>query len=151
MKTISHRLSSLLAAICSSLLSLLGFSSCSNPEDVPDMYGMPVGDFEIKGAVTDEAGKNIENAEIRVTYPDAPSNPYSITTVTTDAEGRYKLSGRDLLPEAKVVCIPEQSDLKPDSVIVKLQYKNPDKHNSWDLGHAKETVNFTLKTKQTVK
>lgn len=132
-----------LSTICSSFLALLGFSSCS---ESALMYGMPTGSFVVKGAVTDEDGNEVRNAEIRVTYPEAPSGIYCLGESTTDSKGNYEIKGNELLPEIKVVCIPETSDLQPDSVNVKMKYKDADKHDSWDYGHADATVNFTLKS-----
>lgn len=141
MKLFNHQLS--LTTICSTLLSLLGFS-CSCESEV--MYGMPTGDFEVKGTVTDEAGNEAYKAEIRVTHPEAPSDIYRLGETATDTKGNYEIKGHEFLPEMKVVCIPENAELQPDSVIVKMNYKNPDKHNSWNHGHAETTVNFTLKS-----
>lgn len=141
MKLLNHRLS--LTAIFSALLSLFGFSCCSESEV---MYGTPTGDFEIKGAVTDEAGNEVRKAEIRVTYPDAPSGMFCLSDTSTDSKGHYKIKGHDFLPEVKVVCIPENTDLQSDSVIVKMKYKDSDKQNSWYYGHAEATVDFTLKS-----
>lgn len=146
MKLYDNRHSSLLSAICYTLLSLLGFS-CSSPEDTPDMYGMPVGDFEIKGAVTDEDGKDVPDAEIRVTAPDLPSGVYKFRTANTDSRGNYEVKGYEYLPEMKVVCIPGNADLQPDSVIVKMNYKDSDKNDFWNKGHVEATVNFNLKLK----
>lgn len=140
MKLFNHRLS--ISTICYTFLSLFGFS-CSSEQC---MYGTPIGDFELKGVVTDEAGKEVHNAEIRVTYPDAPSGIYRLDETTTDTKGNYEVKGNEFLTQLKVVCIPESTDLQPDSVIVKMDYKDADKHNSWDYGHAKATVNFTLKS-----
>lgn len=141
MKFFNHRLS--LTSICSALLSLIGFSCCSESEV---MYGMPTGDFAVKGSVADEDGDEVKNAEIRVTYPETPSGVYRFGEAYTDSKGSYEIKGHEFLPEMKVVCIPENTALQPDSVIVKMNYKDPDKHNSWDRGHAEATVNFTLKS-----
>ena len=150
MKLIKRHISSFLTSICSVLLSLLGFS-CSSPEDVPDMYGTPTGDFEIKGAVTDESGNTVADAEIRVTHKDVPSGEYSFQTVTTDIEGKYIAEGQSYAdPELKVVCIPSDTGLEADSVIVRMHYKK-DKADSWYIGHAEETVNFKLRSGHTEK
>lgn len=142
MKLFNHRLS--LTTICSPLLTLLGFS-CSSDHGL--MYGMPIGNFEVKGSVTDNVGNEVYNAEIRVTYPEASSGIYKLEKTRTDTKGNYEIKGNNFLPEMKVVCIPEDTDLQPDSVIVKMDYKDQDKHNSWDHGHAEKTVNFKLKGK----
>ncbi|MDE6380776.1 MAG: radical SAM-associated putative lipoprotein [Muribaculaceae bacterium] len=146
MKLIDKRCSSLLSALCYALLSLLGFS-CSSPGDIPDMYGMPTGDFEIKGAVTNEEGSPVSNAEIRVTGPDISSGVYSIQTTKTKPNGRYEAKGETFgSSQLKVVCVPADPMLEPDSVIVKMNY-NKDKADSWYVGEAKETVDFKLKAK----
>ncbi|MDE5794611.1 MAG: radical SAM-associated putative lipoprotein [Muribaculaceae bacterium] len=148
MKFINLKLSSLLTSICSALLSLLGFS-CSSPTE--DMYGTPTGDFEIKGSVTSEEGKAVADAEIRVTSSDAPSERFSFTTVATDAEGQYIAIGESYANrEVKMVCIPSSPELEADSVIVKLNY-NKDHASSWYEGEAKETVDFKLKPKVSIK
>lgn len=147
MKSIRKHLSSLLTSVCHALLSLLGFS-CSSPEDMPDMYGMPTGDFEIKGAVTTEAGTAVGDAEIRVTHRDAPSGVYSLQTATTNSDGRYITKGESYAaPELKVVCIPSNTELEADSVIVKLHY-DKDNSGTWYAGETEETVDFILKDKK---
>ena len=149
MKLIKRHISSFLTGICSALLSLLGFSCSSSPNepDYPVMYGMPTGSFEIKGAVTDENGEDIENAEIRVCPSDEPSYLTNLTG-KTDADGNYTISAPGILRKAKVVCIPEKNSLEPDSVVVELEYKDKDKYdNSWYMGHAEKTVDFILKSK----
>ena len=148
MKTLKNIISAIPIAICSYLLSLLGFG-CSQPADPDDillMYGTPIGEFEIKGAVTNEEGKDLSDAVIRVTHPDVPSGIHSIATSLTDSKGNYEVKGHAVLPEMKVVCIPENDDLQPDSVIVKMDYKDGGKNNPWNQGHAEATVNFVLKS-----
>lgn len=147
MKLINLRPSSLLTAICSALLSLLGFGCSSINTDEPCMYGMPTGDFEIKGSVTTEEGNAVADAEIRVTHRDVPSGIFSFTTVATNIEGQYIAKGRSYAdPEVKVVCIPSNPGLEADSVIVKLNY-NKENADSWYAGDANETVDFKLKSK----
>lgn len=146
MRLISNRHSSLLSALCYALLSLLGFS-CTSPGDIPDMYGMPTGDFEIKGTVTTEEGAAVEDAEIRVTAPHIPSGEHSLQTTTTKPDGQYTAIGESYgLSQLKVVCIPSDPMLEPDSVTVKLNY-NKENAGTWYAGEAKETVDFKLKEK----
>ncbi len=142
MTCFNRRLSSFIASICSALLSLIGFSCCS-PEDAPEMYGMPIGDFEIKGSVTTEDGTPIKDAEVRVTGSDIPSGVFSFENTSTDAKGNYEIEAREFIDNVKVVCIPKNPDLQSDSVIVRLKYKGGD--GGWYIGHAEETVNFKLK------
>ena len=119
-------------AFCASLLVLLGFSSCTNNEV---MYGLPPGgSFEIKGSVTDEQRQPVKDAEIKVTAPEVDSDAYSARTTKTNRNGHYSIS---LLyyPEFKVVCIPKETDLEPDSVIIAIDRNLED-------------VNFILKAKE---
>lgn len=109
------RLSSLLNALCSALLTMLGFSSCT---DQSDMYGMPLVKYEIKGAVTDEEKQPISEAEIRVVPAAIQSDDERAITTITDKEGNYYMTLSEYLPEAKVVCIPKGAYLSADSVII---------------------------------
>ena len=140
MKLKSKNLSTLLKALSSSLLTLLGFSSCSDNEV---MYGMPFGYFEVKGAVTDDNGKPVSDAEIRVALPSVPSGIESLGSTRTEDDGTYDIRESAYPSKLKIVCIPSQSELLPDSVIVDLKYKGGDKE--WNKGHAEKTVNFQLK------
>lgn len=147
MSNIKIHFSKTLMGICSALLSLLGFSCSSMSPDEPCMYGMPTGDFEIKGAVTTEDGVPVEDAEIRVTQKNAPSGMYSLETTSTDADGDYIASGLSYGDhELKVVCVPSNPQLQPDSVVVEMHY-NKDNAGTWYVGEAKEIVNFKLKPK----
>lgn len=148
MNRIKNHFSSFLTAICSALLSFLGYGCSSSPENQPEMYGMPTGDFEIKGSVTTEAGKAVDNADIRVTAPSIPSGEYSFQSTKTNEKGEYIAVGQSYgEQELKVVCIPNNLDLESDSVIIKLDY-NKDNADFWYSGYAEETVNFQLKEKK---
>ncbi len=145
MSNIKNHFSTMLMGICSALLSLLGFS-CSSKEE-PLMYGMPTGDFEIKGAVTTEDGAPVDEAEIRVTHKDAPSGVYSLEITSTNADGDYIAIGNSYgNHELKVVCVPSNPQLEADSVIVEMHY-DKDKADGWYAGEAKEIVDFKLKSK----
>ncbi len=146
MKRIKRNLSTFFTALCGVILSLLGFGCSSSYPDEPCMYGMPTGTFEIKGTVTDEEGNDIEDAQIRLTEPHYPSNLSHLVGLT-DANGIYEIKSFGLTDSLKVVCIPVQHNLEPDSVVIKMEYKDADKNDSWDIGHASATVNFKLKEK----
>lgn len=52
-----------------SLLTLLGFGSCSDGDgliDVPDMYGVPLANYQFKGSVTDAEGNPIKGIEVKI-------------------------------------------------------------------------------------
>lgn len=138
------RISTLLSRLCATGLAVLGFGCAS---DNSDMYGTPIGSFEIKGIVTDENNNPIGNAEVRVTAPELPSGVYSMATAKTDSQGNYTAQGTDLpLKNLKVVCLPGESLLNADSTSVEVKYVK-DKHdkNEWNVGKAEATVNFKLK------
>lgn len=153
MKTFNRKISSLISKLCAACLAVLGYScSSSSEEEYMCMYGMPVGDFEIKGSVTNEDGEAVENAAIRVTFAKAPSELSTLFSTQTDKEGNYKIEERFWSSELKVVCVPNNSTNEADSVIVKLDYKHDGIHEDKDewmyIGFAEETVNFKLKKKE---
>ena len=74
----------LMTRLLSSALIALGFTSC---EEMEDEYGSPSRDFQVKGVVTDENGKPIEN--IRVIIRNAYEYGYSPDTTYTDAQGNF--------------------------------------------------------------
>lgn len=133
--------------ICGVLLAVLGFGcSSSDGPDGPLMYGTPTGSFEIKGHVMSEDGKAVEKATMRVTDPQIPSGVYSSATAYTDFEGNYMVAGTCFLDKMKVVCIPDDNRLEPDSVEVELKFiRDKDDENIWYMGKATATVDFNLK------
>lgn len=147
MKKINEKVMAVVSRLCVAVLALLGFS-CSDSNGVGSecMYGTPTGSFDAKGTVTDEEGSPVENAEVRVTFPNAPSGIYSVETVKTNSSGEYAMmGGSDGATQMKVVCVP-QGDLEPDSVIVELDYDK--KGSTWNKGNASFTADFKLNKKQ---
>lgn len=130
-------------------IALLGFG-CSSSENEGDMYGTPIGSFEFKGKVTDETGKSVEDATIKVTEPKGMSGVYSMTEGKTDESGDYIVEGSTFpIDSYKVVCLPDNPELQADSVMVDVEYikDKKDKKNPWYAGHADATVDFKLKKK----
>lgn len=89
------RINQVIQGLLSTLLVLLGFSSCDKLGALE--YGSPYVDFQVKGQVTDESGKPIEG--IRVTIENETYG-FSVNqdnmwkhsfadTVYTDADGRF--------------------------------------------------------------
>lgn len=147
--------SSLISRLCAVVLAVLGFSCSSEVENSSlCMYGTPTGSFEAKGAVTDEEGKPVMDAEIKITEKYVPSSDYSIANALTNANGIYEAEGRCLSDSLKVVCLPADKSLEPDSLYVKLEYKhdkvNDKKYkNAWMyIGNASFTADFKLKRKK---
>ena len=123
MKKVYRSISSFSAWLCALGLSLLGYSCDEISEPGSCMYGTPNGDYEIKGSVTTEDGKPVDNATIKVTGPQIPSGEYSYSTTTTNQEGAYQTTGNNIPDDLKVVCIPSDPTLEPDSTIVKMKYE----------------------------
>ena len=147
MKKVYRSISSFSAWLCALGMSMLGYGCDSFSGEC--MYGTPNGDYEIKGSVTTEDGKPVDNATIKVTGPQTPSGEYSYSTTTTNQEGAYETAGNYFADDMKVVCIPSDPTLEPDSTIVKMKYEEQSnkKHDSWYVGLAKSIVDFKLKKK----
>lgn len=145
MKSFISILSGYLSKLCIICLALLGFS-CSSDDDFECMYGTPIGDFEIKGKVMDEAGEPVKGATIKVSYFGVNSGMYSIATTETTDNGSYTVSGRtEDRKGAKVVCLPNNDAFSADSSEVKMQFHNKNSKDSWYFGSGKAEVDFRLK------
>lgn len=158
MKKSNHNyrnLRSITSRICMAVVAFLGFgcSEDNNSEEpgegIPCMYGTPTAVFEVKGKVADADGKEVGNAEIRVTYVNVPSGIYPLGIDASDTAGSYNVGGEMTgYPEdkVKVVCLPADKNLEPDSTIVTLKKVN-DGDGAWNTGKGTATVDFTLKKK----
>lgn len=145
---------SILTRLCAGGMALLGFGCDGDyPGGGGDMYGTPVGTFEIKGKVVTEDGKEVAGAAVRVTQPDFPSGVFSYAEVKTGDNGTYISTGNEFLGnKTKVVCVPDDPALEADSVIIDVKYTGKNnKNNPWDIGQANATVDFTLKKKESGK
>ncbi len=145
MKKIYRSVYSFTAWLCAAGMSLLGYS-CGEPAL---MYGTLTGDYEIKGTVTTEVDKPVDGATIRVTGVNIPSGEYSYSTTTSNAEGAYEIKDEGCHDNLKVVCIPDDPTLEPDSTVVKMTYEKSGKkkNDGWYQGLAKKVVDFKLKKK----
>ncbi len=156
---ISVRLSSVWASICATILGLLGFS-CSSDDDSLLMYGTPTGTFEVKGVVfTEKGSKPVPDAVIKVMdvptpQPDMSENDlteaeFAYFKTVTDKEGYYSVTETlEPLSVVRVVCVPRNTALQSDTVLVSLDYvKDKNENNSWYIGKATAEVNFKLKEK----
>lgn len=104
------RISNLLLA---ALLTLLGFSKCTEPEVE---YGVPNADYTVKGTVVDKADakpiKGIRVGFVRVysepvlMYGVMPTPYRSFKADTTDVEGAYKLSDKFMLGDVQDNILP---------------------------------------------
>ena len=147
MKNWNFRFSAIVSKLCVALMAFLGYS-CDDKDGGDDqllMYGCPMGHWEIKGEVTDEANQPVSEATVKVTLPDVNSTQFAISEVKTDETGLYSADGAETAGEFKVVCIPDDPALEPDSTVVRLVYSGGNPNNMWDMGSASVTVNFKLK------
>ena len=87
-------------SLIGSLLSMLGYTSCSNDEDDGHdalMYGVVVPYIEWRGTVTDETEVPIQGITAQVKYAvkdyNNPSivNYYTVDSVSTNADGRFAI------------------------------------------------------------
>lgn len=149
MKKLNFSFSSIVSKLCVALMAFLGFGcDDKNGDGGLLMYGCPTGSWEIKGEVTDEADEAVPDATVRVTFPDANSSEYTLSESQTDEAGFYISTGHSVTEKLKVVCIPDDPALEPDSTIVKMQFSGGKKDNMWDLGSASATADFKLKKKE---
>ena len=77
--------------LLTSVISLLGFSACSNGGGMMLMYGTPTFDYQADGRVVDEEGKPIEGIQVKITLGDEWSSKIDGTQV----DGGVIYSGKD--------------------------------------------------------
>ncbi len=78
--------------LLSSLLAMLGFSSCGSNfrnNDAPSVYGVPTVDFIVKGTVTDSDGKPLKGIKMSTIMGDEEKCD-TLATTFTDDDGRYE-------------------------------------------------------------
>ena len=140
---LNKKISALLTRLCAVIVSLLGFScSADEPNDKNNTICM-------YGKVTDENGKPVANATIRVSKAEKASDTHSFISVVSDTNGDYSTDRVYIFPDdrVKIVCLTENKTLENDSVIVNLDYVKEDNNDSWNRGFATATANFQLKKK----
>lgn len=154
MKKSFNSVSVLLSRLFAGGLVLFGFG-CSSDDDEPDMpvmYGVPTGTFEVKGSVTASDGQTSSpvEANIIVTLPNAPSSIYKLGEAKNAEEGQYEIRGTSSTNKLKVVCLPLDPAFQPDSTVVEGKFERPTgTRDFWmDLGHVKVDVDFELKEKK---
>ena len=115
-----NRFSFCVKAICTVVLTLLGFDSSS---EIRLMYGMPVGNFEIKGSVsTADSNEAVKDAQIKAKY-DNEANQTVISIARSDSAGNFTLAGKAVSDRLQIICTPADSLLRPDTITVNLTYR----------------------------
>ena len=152
MAKLQDKLSSVISRLCAVILGMLGFGCSSSEEpNIPVMYGVPIGSFEIKGEVNDEDGNPVAEAEVRVLPPHLPSTNGYIMEGFTGKDGLYSITANGIPSDTiKVICLPPiDSDFEPDSVMTILKYTEEEDRNGemWYSRHGEGVANFKLKKK----
>jgi len=135
-----------LKALFTSLLSLLGFSSCETV--TREEYGTPWSDFKAEGFVSDQSGKPLEGVRTIISsYVDYTGEDRLILprdTVYTDAKGEFSLEQERHYAPDHVTITYEAEGFKTDSTasIVPTQTK-PGK--SWYEGEYTVTDSKVLR------
>lgn len=135
------------------MLSVLGVSSCFPVL----MYGTPTSTYKLKGTVSDETGKGINNIQVEVCQDFKNvkdqvilDNPRQhIVTVYTDAHGKFE-TDQPAFPYSSIKLIFEDVDgeenggeFQKDSLSFKTEFKGG---KGWDSGtFKKDNINITLK------
>lgn len=129
----------------SSILALLGYTSCESAEE----YGSPYAKYEIKGKVLDKESKTaVEGARIIVKPLNQnlkPLSSYYADTLSTDKEGTYLYQNEEAIAENyQIVCEDPSDTYQSDSTQIKME---PEGGKGWYQGSDKHIVDFELKKK----
>lgn len=139
-------------SLLSSVLALLGYTSCDSSGDIPLEYGTPYAKYEVKGNVADKESQNsIEGARV-IVKPVISNNgteqtsPYSNDTVYTDKDGNYVYQKEMTASEyLRVVCEDPSGTHEADSTLLKMK---PENGEGWYKGSDSQTADFELDKKE---
>ena len=138
------RINQAIQGLLSTLLVLLGFSSCDKLGALE--YGSPYVDFQVKGQVTDENGNPIEG--ICVTLEASPDVLY------TDADGRFESKEiRNVAVYGKIkfedIDGPANGSFLPDSANLEdLEQKQIEDEGGWYNGKFEVNVQQELEREE---
>lgn len=150
-------------AFSASLLSLLGFSACSDSikEDFRAelLYGTPTSNYQVKGHVTAEDGTPIEGIKAVLSMDEN----YKVDSAYTNSKGDFAIKERGIggsiesykkKGKLKVILKDEDGEahggefatdtIKSEDITIK-QVKSGD--NTWNLGSYEVTANGKMKKK----
>ena len=122
------------------LLTLFGVSNCDRIIDNAALaYGMPHADFTIKGKITDEDEKPIENIKIAIERD----------TTISDSVGNYSITITDMFDDKLLVSYIDDDNengnfATRDSNIDMTNIKFKGGDGDWYDGAATETINIIL-------
>ena len=154
-------------ALAATLLTLLGFSSCSSEnggDDYPVLYGSPTSSFHAKGNVTDEDGTPIRGIKAVVVEDYGHEESYRMDSAYTDSKGNYVTDERSMSgtiawvhKQKRLKVILEDVDgeanggefatdtIKSENITVEQVGKG---EGTWDWGTFEVTANGKMKKKK---
>ncbi|MGP1463427.1 radical SAM-associated putative lipoprotein [Tannerella sp.] len=134
------------------LLSFLGFSGCDIVGGVE--YGTPHAEYEVKGTITNEAGKNIPDIQVKLAQGKRGGYIESGITVKTDEMGHYSASvttfpGKDFVMIVTDTDGETNGSYASDTIAVRFEEKDYyKKGKGWFEGAARKKVDIKLKPKK---
>ena len=134
------------------LLSFLGFSGCDIIGRVE--YGTPHAEYEVKGTITNEAGKNIPDIQVNLAQGKRGGYIESGITVKTDEMGHYSASvttfpGKDFVMIVTDTDGETNGSYASDTIAVRFEEKDYyKKGKGWFEGAARKKVDIKLKPKK---
>jgi putative lipoprotein (rSAM/lipoprotein system) len=149
-------------ALLSSLLTLLGFGSCSTVGadeygSPVSEYGTPYADYHIKGDVTDEQGNPLEGikAVLKEMPDEAPQYAYSMDSTVTDKQGKFEMGTRVYISSRRVKLVVEDTDgqagggeFASDTLVLEdLPKKQTAEGQHWSTGTYELKADVKLKKK----
>lgn len=134
------------------LLSFLGFSGCDIIGRVE--YGTPHAEYEVEGTITNEAGKNIPDIQVKLAQGKRGGYIESGITVKTDEMGHYSASvttfpGKDFVMIVTDTDGETNGSYASDTIAVRFEEKDYyKKGKGWFEGAARKKVDIKLKPKK---
>lgn len=134
------------------LLSFLGFSGCDIIGRVE--YGTPHAEYEVKGTITNEAGKKIPDIQVKLAQGKRGGYIESGITVKTDEMGHYSASvttfpGKDFVMIVTDTDGETNGSYASDTIAVRFEEKDYyKKGKGWFEGAARKKVDIKLKPKK---
>jgi len=138
--------------------AIFGATACDGIDpNMQLMYGCPNADFEVKGAVTDDAAQPIQGIKVTVTTQiDAEGGSTNIgpdTVLMTDAQGKFIASfngfpGTSLKINAEDIDgAANGGEFAADSVVIAIAKEDYKSKDGWYAGKVEKTATISLKKK----
>lgn len=151
----------MLNVLLGTVLTLLGFSSCrgGNDEGVfpwEVLYGSPYANFDVRGAVLNEAGDRLEGMTVtakEVFEPESENGcpwSYEVARTKTDASGQYlqhgTWTGGEIREDVglRIVVEDPRGEYAADSVDVRLTHTDKGNEKTWCYGTDVGVADFRL-------